>query len=119
MTERTTGLSLHLSSVLCPLSSVLCPLSSVLCPLSSDICPLSRPEPLLLEALVHVGDKFGVAVEQERGLALAAGADDLLGRLAPARVRHLRVHVRPETIFLVLQRFPVALGALVREIEPG
>ena len=34
-------------------------------------------------------------------------------------MRHLRVHIRPEAVFLVLQRFPVALGALVREIEPG
>src|SRR5688500_454672 len=76
----------------------------------------SRPEALLLEALIQMGDVFAVAVEQDRRLALV-GADDLLGGLAPARMRDLGIHVRPEAVFGRLQRLPVALRALVGEVE--
>ena len=76
----------------------------------------SRPQPLFLQALVQVGDVFAVAVEQQRRLALV-GADDLLGRLAPARMRDLRIDVGPEAVFGRLQRLPVALRPLVGEGE--
>src|SRR5215470_5229799 len=59
---------------------------------------LSRPQALFLEPLVEVGDIFAVAVEQQRRLALA-GADELLGGLAPARMRDLRIDVGPEPVF--------------------
>ena len=74
------------------------------------------PQPLVLEALVEVGDVFAVAVEQQRRPPLA-GADHLLGRLAPARMRHLRIDVGPEAVFGRLQRLPVALRPLVGEGE--
>src|ERR1700730_4250352 len=76
----------------------------------------SGPQPFLLETLVHVGDELGVAVEQQRRPPLPDGpADRGLGRLAPARMRHLRVDVGPETVFRGLQRLPIGLGPLVRE----
>src|SRR5258708_39294186 len=50
----------------------------------------SRPQALALDALVEVGDELAVTVEQEGRPALA-GADHLLGGLAPARVGNLRI----------------------------
>src|SRR5262249_36379774 len=47
-----------------------------------------------------------------------ASADDLFGGLAPARVRHLRIDVRPEAVFGRLQRLPQALRACVGETKP-
>src|SRR5215468_6195815 len=78
----------------------------------------SRPQALALESLVEAGDVLGVAVEQERRPALA-GADVLLARLAPARMRHLRIDVRPEPVLARLQRLPEALRPLVGEAEAG
>src|SRR5215510_12877959 len=85
--------------------------------LQADSWPLSRPQALFLEPLVEIGNIFAVAVEQERRLALA-GADEFLGRLAPARMRDLRIDVGPEAVFGRLQRLPVALRPLVGEVEP-
>src|SRR5262245_48523291 len=78
--------------------------------------PRSRPEAFLLQALVEVGDVLAVAVVELRRLALA-GADELLGRLAPAWMRHLRIDVGPEPILGGLQLLPVARGPLIREGE--
>src|SRR5262245_13452584 len=63
-----------------------------------------------------MGDIVAIAIEQQRRPALA-GADQLLGRLAPAWMRNLRIDVGPEAVLAALQRFPVALGALVGEVE--
>src|SRR5689334_22893922 len=78
----------------------------------------SRPQALAFEPFVDSGDVVGVAVEQERRAALA-GADVLLARLAPARMRHLRIDVGPEAVLAALQRFPEALRPLVGEAEAG
>src|SRR5215211_811872 len=72
---------------------------------------------LVVEAVVHPGDVFAVAVVEERRARLV-GAEDLLGRLAPARMRHLRVDVRPEAVLVCRKRLPEALRPLVREGEP-
>src|SRR5829696_8871725 len=79
----------------------------------------SHEQPLLLvvEAVVHPRDVFAVAVVEQRRAHLI-GAEDLLGRLAPARMRHLRVDVRPEAVLVCRERLPEALRALVREGEP-
>src|SRR5262249_16926363 len=76
----------------------------------------SRPEAFAVQTLVEIGEVLAVAVEQERRPPLA-GADDLFTRLAPARMRHLRIDVGPEAIFRRLQCFPHALRALVGETE--
>src|SRR5690349_20517374 len=76
----------------------------------------SRQQAPALEPLVDAGDVVGVAVEQERRAALA-GADVLLARLAPARMRHLRIDVGPEAVLGALQRFPETLWPLVGEAE--
>src|SRR5258708_40366982 len=57
-----------------------------------------------------------VAVEQQRRPSLA-GADDFLALLAPARMRHRRIDVRPETIFGRRQRFPETLRPAIGEAE--
>src|SRR6185369_9513900 len=36
------------------------------------------------------------------------GTEDLFLRLAPARMRHIRIHIRPEAVFGSLQLFPEA-----------
>src|SRR5271170_3530669 len=74
--------------------------------------PDLRPEPLALEVLVEVGDVFGIAVEQ-LGRHPLVGAEHALGRLAPARMRHLRIDVGPEAVLAGLQLFPVADRALL------
>src|SRR5215467_724085 len=76
----------------------------------------SRPETFAVQAFVEVGDVLAVTVEQERRPSLA-GADDLFTRLAPARMRHLRIHIGPEAIFRRLQCFPHSLRTLVGETE--
>src|SRR5438105_9404143 len=72
----------------------------------------SHIELLVVEALVQIGDEFAVAVEQKRRPPLAR-ADIFLACLAPARMRHLRIHVRPEPVFACLQHFPRSLRPLV------
>src|SRR5579885_29522 len=76
----------------------------------------SRPQPLAVQALVDAGNELAVAVEQQR-FAPLAGADDLFGRLAPARLRHRRIDVGPEAVFGGLQHFPHALRPLLDEGE--
>src|SRR6185295_10839897 len=76
----------------------------------------SRPKAFAVQTLVEIGDVFAVTVVQERRPALA-GANDFFARLAPARMRHLRIDVGPEAIFRWLQRFPHAPWTLVGEIE--
>src|SRR5205085_4311966 len=76
----------------------------------------SHPQALLLEPVIKVRDVLAVAIVQQRRPALL-GADILLGRLAPARMRHLRIDVRPEAILGGLQRFPETLRALITESE--
>src|SRR6516165_11976688 len=75
-------------------------------------CARSRPQALVLEPAVKVGDILAVAVEDERRPALIA-PDHLFRRLAPTRVRHLRIDVRPEAVFGGLQRLPIALRPLI------
>src|ERR1043166_8235499 len=74
----------------------------------------SRPQALAVEPLVEIRDVFPVAVEQQRRPALAE-PDQLLGRLAPARMRHLGIDVGPEAVFGRLQGFPKTLRPLVGE----
>src|SRR5947199_7121499 len=76
----------------------------------------SRPQALVLESLVEMRDVFAVAVEQLSRPSLL-GDDVLLGCLAPAWMRHLRIDVRPEAIFGGLQVLPETLRPLVREGE--
>src|SRR5260370_21034609 len=76
----------------------------------------SGEEALLSEALVQVGDELAVAVPDQRRDALV-GAEHALGGLAPARMRHLGVHVGPEAVFAGLQRFPIGFRTLVGEFE--
>src|SRR5947209_1362924 len=76
----------------------------------------SDVEALAFEPLVHVGDELAVAVEQERRHAIAL-AEHFLGRLAPARMRHRRIHVCPETVFAGLQLLPEADGTLGHEAD--
>src|SRR5262249_14036564 len=76
----------------------------------------SRPKTSAVHALVMSGDIVAIAVENERRPPLP-GADHLFGRLAPARVRHGRIDVRPEAIFGRLQGFPHALGPRFGEAE--
>ena len=59
---------------------------------------------------------FAVAVEQQGRHAIAF-AEHSLGCLAPARMRHVRIHVRPEAVFGGLQRLPEAVRPLVDEAE--
>src|SRR6516162_3534199 len=79
-------------------------------------CAGSRPQALVLEPAVKVGDIIAVAVEDERRPALVA-PDQLFRGLAPARVRHLRIDVRPEAVFGGPQRLPIALRPLIGEVE--
>src|SRR6476661_5991655 len=76
----------------------------------------SRPEAFAVQTFVQIGDVLVVTVEQERRPPLA-GADDLFARLAPARMRHLRIDVGPEAILRRLQCLPHALRTLVGETE--
>src|SRR5258706_15029900 len=78
--------------------------------------PMSPPQRLTLESRVHARHIVAVAVERRRRPPLA-GADDFLARLAPARMRHRRIDIGPETIFGRRQRFPKALRPPVGEAE--
>src|SRR5947199_2433223 len=77
---------------------------------------LSDVEALAFEPFVHIGDILAVAVEEERRDAIAL-AEHFLRRLAPARMRHLRIHVRPESIFARLQLLPETDRALGDEAD--
>src|SRR5438093_282377 len=77
---------------------------------------VSRVQALAVEPLVETSDMFGVAVEQQRRAALAE-PDELLGSLAPARMRHLGVDVGPEPVFGRLQGLPKTLRPLIGEAE--
>src|SRR6476661_2326148 len=76
----------------------------------------SRPEAFVIQTVVETGDVVSVAIEKERRSPLA-GADNLLARLAPTRMRHLRIDIRPEAVLRGLQRFPHAPRTLIREAE--
>src|SRR6266545_7226574 len=76
----------------------------------------SSEQALFFEAFVHVGDELAVAVPHQGRPALV-GAEDALGGLAPAGMRHLRVHIGPKAVFARLQRLPVGFRPLVGEFE--
>src|SRR5882724_1170534 len=65
---------------------------------------------------VQAGHELAVAVVEQGGDALLA-AQRLFGRLAPARMRHLRVHVGPEAVFARLQLLPERNRPLVAELD--
>src|SRR5260221_7228456 len=67
-----------------------------------------------VEALVQARDLVGVAVEHQRRLARSekTAPDAPLGRLAPARVSDLRVHICIEAIF-ARRRSPPGVDGLV------
>src|SRR5918993_1880041 len=65
---------------------------------------------------VEPGHELAVAVVEERGDAVVA-AQRLLGRLAPAWMRHLRVHVGPEAVLARLQLLPERDRPLVAELD--
>src|SRR5262245_54257349 len=74
----------------------------------------SHIERLFLQTLVEIGDVFPVAIE-EFGGDLVARAEAALGALAPARVRNIGVHVRPEAVLAALNFLPEAHGPLLDE----
>src|SRR5260370_38557578 len=57
----------------------------------------SGPQPLVFEPLVEAGDELGVTVEQQRRPPLPP-PDQGSPRRAPARMRHLRLDVRPPAL---------------------
>ena len=65
-----------------------------------------------------MGDEFAVAVIDLRRNRLF-GADQSLGGLAPTRMRHFRVNIGPEAIFVAGDLFPEADGARVGEGGSG
>src|SRR5690349_4503582 len=69
-----------------------------------------------LAALVEAGHELAVAVVELGGHALAA-AQRLLGRLAPARMRHLGIHVGPEAVLVVGQPLPERDRPLLGELD--
>src|SRR5919206_1184500 len=71
---------------------------------------------LAFEALVEIRDLGRIAVEELRRAAFAR-AEHLLVGLAPARMRHLRVHIGPEAVFLRLDLLPKTLRARLDEAE--
>src|SRR6516165_10388312 len=54
---------------------------------------------LVLQPVIKMGHVFAIAVPFQRRHPLV-GAEDALSRLAPARVRHLRVDVGPKAVFV-------------------
>src|SRR6516164_8242832 len=80
----------------------------------SALLPGSGVEPLVLQVLVERGDIFAIAVEEERRHPLVAAEHPLIG-LAPARMRHGRVHIGPEAVLGGLDRLPEIVGLLVGE----
>src|SRR4051812_38198736 len=73
---------------------------------------------LVLQVLVESGNMLAIAVE-EQGRPALVGAEHPFARLAPARMRDLRVHVGPEPVFGGLQRLPERLRPLRRERHFG
>src|SRR3546814_20886961 len=67
------------------------------------------PYPTLFRSL-------GIAVVEQRR-HLFVQAEHPLPRLAPARMRNLRVHVGPEAVLVTLDDLPEALWPLVGELE--
>src|ERR1044072_2060519 len=65
---------------------------------------------------VEPGHELAVAVVEQGRDALVA-AQRLLRRLAPARMRHLRVHVGPEAVLARLQLLPERGRPLVAELD--
>ena len=65
----------------------------------------SGEKPLILHAFIHVCHLFGITVI-EQGRDLFAAAKRAFGRLAPAGMRNLRVHIRPEAVLAGLHLFP-------------
>src|SRR3954465_7017347 len=78
----------------------------------------SGPERFAFHAVIQPRYLLGIAVEQQCRTALIR-PDQLLARLAPARMRHLRVHVCPEPVLRGLQGLPETLRPLVAEGEAG
>src|SRR4029077_12865299 len=76
----------------------------------------SRPEAFVVHAVVKAGDIVAVTIEKKRRSPLPS-PDNLLARLAPARMRHLRIDIGPEAILCRLQRFPHAPRTLISEAE--
>src|SRR6185437_2739446 len=76
----------------------------------------SAIEGLVLETLVERRDVFAVAIEQQ-GRAAPVRAEHALGRLAPARMRHGGIDVRPEAVLVTLQLLPEANRLLIGEGE--
>src|SRR4051794_18041170 len=66
---------------------------------------------------IEVADEFGVAVEQVC-LDLLARGDVALLLLAPARMRHVRIDVRPEAVGARRDLLVEAERPLIREGEP-
>src|SRR3546814_5949636 len=62
----------------------------------------------------QAGDELAVTVVQP-GRHAAGLAEQRLGRLRPARMRHLRVDVRPEPVLAGLQVLPERYRALIGE----
>src|SRR6516162_10686270 len=76
----------------------------------------SDEKALLFEAVVQVGDEVAVTVPFESRAPLV-GAEHPLGRLAPARMRHVGIDVRPEAVLAPLHGFPERYGPLFDERE--
>ncbi len=73
-------------------------------------------EPFGLQAAVEIGNKLAVAIEKLRRDAVVL-ADDPFTRLAPARMRDLRVDVGPEAVFARLDLLPERDRPLIGELE--
>src|SRR6185437_9896310 len=76
----------------------------------------SDEQALALQPVIHRRDELAIAVPDQRR-APFVGADDALARLAPARMRHGGVDVRPEAVLAGLQMLPERIRALVGEGE--
>src|SRR5260370_5784776 len=64
-----------------------------------------KEKPLALQPIIEVGDELAVAVPFQ-GRPPLVGAEHPLGRLTPARLRHLRVDLGPEAVLAALHCFP-------------
>src|SRR6516225_10761296 len=81
-----------------------------------DDIAVSGEEALFFEPVIEVGDVFAVAVPFQ-GRAATVDAEHPLGRLAPARVRHLGVDIRPEAVLIALHGLPERHRALFGKRE--
>src|SRR6267378_4208203 len=72
-----------------------------------------------VEALVQARDLVGVAVKHQRRLARGekAAANMPLRSLAPARVVHLRIYVRKETVLVRCRSRPGVDGLVLGEAD--